>query len=189
MPDYDEIYQEGATPWEIGGPQPALAAVVTRGASVLDLGCGTGELAISLARRGHQVTAVDISSVAIERARTKAVAAAVTVDFRVCDVIELAMDPFDIVFDSGLLHSLHRWGGVEGYLALLPTLLVPGGSLFVLAIGVEAGQGWGVTEDYLRSVFTAPDWTNTRVTPADVAAFWNGDHIRLPGYLTSTTRA
>jgi SAM-dependent methyltransferase len=49
---------------ETAGPLPPGAA--------LDLGCGGGGDALWLARRGWQVTAVDISSVAVERLRARA---------------------------------------------------------------------------------------------------------------------
>ena len=82
---------------------------------MLDLGCGTGELALALARRGHQVTGVDISQVAIDAARAKAAAEGLTVHFEVQDATRLSLPsaPFDSVFDSGLLHNLVRHGGAE----------------------------------------------------------------------------
>ncbi|HWU11378.1 MAG TPA: class I SAM-dependent methyltransferase, partial [Streptomyces sp.] len=39
--------------------------------SVLDLGCGTGSLALLVAGQGHRVTAVDRSPRMVERARAK----------------------------------------------------------------------------------------------------------------------
>ncbi|RZU74427.1 methyltransferase family protein [Micromonospora kangleipakensis] len=114
-------------------------------------GCGTGDLTIALARRGYEVTAIDISRVAIDMARAKAVGEGLTVHFEVQDATDLSLPsaPFDSVFDSGLLHSLSRRGGgkVDEYLALLPGLAGPGATVFVLAVSLGAGQGWGVTED------------------------------------------
>jgi 2-polyprenyl-3-methyl-5-hydroxy-6-metoxy-1,4-benzoquinol methylase len=47
----------------------------------LDVGCGEGGDAIWLASQGWQVTAVDISEVALDRARSAAGAAGVVVDW------------------------------------------------------------------------------------------------------------
>ena len=49
-----------------------LAVVDERPASqVVDLGCGTGRLAIGMARAGHHVTGVDPAAASLERAKTK----------------------------------------------------------------------------------------------------------------------
>lgn len=53
-----------------------------RARSILDIGCGTGRHAIELARRGFEVTGIDLSAAQLRRAREQARAAGVTVDFR-----------------------------------------------------------------------------------------------------------
>ncbi|BEL05077.1 hypothetical protein Q0Z83_032680 [Actinoplanes sichuanensis] len=183
MTDYDGIYRSGAAPWEIGIPQPALDLTVS-GPRVLDIGCGSGEVALELARRGHQVTGVDVSAVAIEQARAKAAAEGLTIDFRVGDARSLSLEPFNAVIDSGLLHSLLRYGGAAPYVDLLPRLTAPGGSLTILAISAEGAQGWGVTEDYLKATFTAPTWTDVTVSPIEVISTAGP----LPGFLLQASR-
>ncbi|MGY0007371.1 class I SAM-dependent methyltransferase [Micromonospora sp. I033] len=198
--DYDEVYRDtahsGGPPWDIGGPQPALAAVLdggVRGPKVLDIGCGAGDLAVALARRGYQVTAVDISRVAIDQARAKVAGEGLTVHFEVQDATRLSLPsaPFDSVFDSGLLHSLVRRGGgaADEYLAALPGLAAPGATVFVLAVSLADGHGWGVTEELLRAGFAEPDWVGTEVEEIDVAAETAGEQLSLPGFLLRTVRA
>lgn len=66
---WDEMYSETEQRFS-GLPNDALVAEVTgmTPGRVLDLGCGEGADAYWLAERGWQVTAVDISKVAIDRA-------------------------------------------------------------------------------------------------------------------------
>jgi ubiquinone/menaquinone biosynthesis C-methylase UbiE len=164
-----------------------------KGPKVLDIGCGPGDLAIALARRGHHVTAVDISGVAIDQARAKAAREGVNVRFEVRDAARLSLPsaPFDSIFDSGLLHSLNRYqpDGTEAYLALLPGLAASGARLFLLAISREEAPEWGLSEDFLREKFAEPGWAGTRIEPVDVAAEWEGRRLALRGFLLRTTRA
>ncbi|HOW43728.1 MAG TPA: class I SAM-dependent methyltransferase [Candidatus Aminicenantes bacterium] len=67
---------------------------------ILDIGCGTGRHAIELARRGYRVVGVDLSAAQLRRAREKAAAAGVSIDFRRCDAREL---PFTAEFDLAIM--------------------------------------------------------------------------------------
>lgn len=71
-----------------------------RSARILDIGCGTGRHAIELARRGYKVTGVDLSEALLERAREKAAANGVSVDFRRHDAREL---PFAEEFELAIM--------------------------------------------------------------------------------------
>jgi cyclopropane fatty-acyl-phospholipid synthase-like methyltransferase len=51
------------------------------GCSILDMGCGTGRHAVELARRGYQVTGVDISSGMLAEAKKAAQEAKVKVEW------------------------------------------------------------------------------------------------------------
>jgi ubiquinone/menaquinone biosynthesis C-methylase UbiE len=62
---------------------------LSTGASVLDVGCGHGRIANRLARMGFQVTGVDASQKALERARSEAKALSVQVEYVEADFVSL----------------------------------------------------------------------------------------------------
>ncbi len=67
---------------------------------ILDIGCGTGRHSIELTRRGYNATGVDLSASMLARAREKASAAGLTIDFRQHDARNL---PFVGEFDLAIM--------------------------------------------------------------------------------------
>jgi SAM-dependent methyltransferase len=110
--DYEERYQTGNTPWDHGMPDGNLIAWVKRRpiepCKVLDIGCGTGENSIWLARQGFHATGCDLSPTATERAQAKAAAAGVKCTFMTADFLgdKLPGLPFGFAFDRGCLHCI-----------------------------------------------------------------------------------
>ena len=74
-------------------------AGIQPGQNVLDVACGTGVVAVTAARRGAQVTALDLTPELLARARENAEIANVTIDFRDGDVEQLPFkdEAFDVV--------------------------------------------------------------------------------------------
>lgn len=117
-PEWEYLYQTSTAtqlPWELGGPDPCLVRAIERKllpgrGRVVDLGCGLGSAAVYLAALGCQVTGVDLSATAIEKAKDKARQAGVTVDFRVSDALAtgLTAKSCDVVYDRGCLQHLSR---------------------------------------------------------------------------------
>lgn len=103
-------------------------AAIQPGQSVLDVGCGTGVVAITAARRGGKVSAIDITPPLLERARENAHIAAVHVDFREGDVEQL---PFsDGQFDVVLSQFAHIFAPrPEIAMAEMFRVLRPGGTI------------------------------------------------------------
>ena len=115
---YTLAYTVGFKPWERAATREAgrIAAMFDREErerqpphrSALDLGCGTGMQSIELARRGWQVTGIDIVSRAVRDARRRAHAAGVDVRFIDGDATALraAGFGFGLVLDFGMFHGL-----------------------------------------------------------------------------------
>lgn len=141
MPDWfaDESFWAEIYPFEFPLPvvdagvaqvDKAIALGGVRGGDALDLGCGPGRHAIPLARRGFQVTAVDLSAFHLAKARERAEAAQVAVEFVQSDMrafvraaaFDLAVslftsfgyfeDPLDDLRVLGHVHQSLRPGGV-----------------------------------------------------------------------------
>lgn len=81
---------------------------VVQGKKALDLGCGTGTTAFTLAELGLKVTGIDISETAIEMGRDLAQQQGLEIKFEVGDVLQLESHnkEFDIIYDSHCLHCI-----------------------------------------------------------------------------------
>ncbi len=79
------------------------------GASILDMGCGTGRHSVPLAKRGFAVTGVDLSQHMLEKARARAAAEKADVEFIQGDATTYRSEP---VFDAAI-------GLCEGAIGLL----------------------------------------------------------------------
>ncbi len=120
-----------------------LEQEIPAGASVLDVGCGTGTLSVLLAERGCSVTGVDLSPRMVERAQAKAVRHDVSVDFLLGDASDPPVAPgFDVVLARHVLWALPEpSAALDRWL----TLLTPAGRL-VLVEGLW-GTGAGLPAD------------------------------------------
>jgi SAM-dependent methyltransferase len=170
---WDASYQrEQAAPWDIGRPQPALEALAAQGrfaGDLLDAGCGTGEHALLAASRGATAFGVDISPVAIERARQKAADRGVTARFESGDILAMPLQPagFDTVLDSGLFHVFDD-NDRGHYVDVLARVLRPGGSCLLMCFSDRQPGVWGprrVTRDELVGAFST-GWVVETIEPA-----------------------
>jgi SAM-dependent methyltransferase len=130
--EWDARYSERAAMWS-GRPNGRLVAEVTglTPGRALDIGSGEGADAIWLAREGWTVTAIDVSPVAVDRARKAAHLAGVTVDWMCGDALRTSFPPgsFDLV--SMQYPALPKAGGEIAVRALLGAVR-PGGLLLAV---------------------------------------------------------
>jgi SAM-dependent methyltransferase len=97
----------------------------------LDVGCGEGADAVWLATRGWQVTACDVSQIALDRAEAAAKAAGVTVQWLCSGLLQMSLTPerFDLV--SVQYPALLRTADRQAERALIGAV-APGGILLVV---------------------------------------------------------
>jgi SAM-dependent methyltransferase len=144
---FDDAYR-GTPPWEIGRPQPALAELVDAGqvtGRVLDVGCGTGELALLAASRGLEVIGVDSSKRAIDIARQRAADRGVAgVGFEVGDAMDLGAlgATFDTVLDSGVFHVFDDTDRAR-YVESIRQVAVLGARYHLLVFSDATPGDWG----------------------------------------------
>jgi SAM-dependent methyltransferase len=130
--EWDERYADSGQLWS-GRPNGALVAEVaglTPG-RVLDVGCGEGADAVWLARGGWDVTAVEVSGVALQRAAGHAGDAGVSVRWLHADLVAAPLEPasFDLV--SAQYPALLRSPDAAAERALL-SAVAPGGLLLLV---------------------------------------------------------
>ncbi|WNI22254.1 bifunctional NAD(P)/FAD-dependent oxidoreductase/class I SAM-dependent methyltransferase [Streptomyces sp. ITFR-16] len=131
---WDARYRESDRIWS-GNPNTVLVREVEglKPGRALDLGCGEGADAVWLARWGWQVTATDISRVALERAAEHAADAGVSdrIDWQFHDLgISFPEGEFDLV-SAQFLHSMSELPR-ERILRRAAGAVAPGGVLLVV---------------------------------------------------------
>jgi SAM-dependent methyltransferase len=192
---WDASYRDGPAPWDIDGPQPAVARVAAAGGftgAVLDAGCGSGENALHVASLGLPVVGVDVAETALAMARAKAVARGIDAEFVACDAFRLDRlgRRFETVLDCGMFHTCDA-GERPGYVASLASVTDPGATLYVLCFsddGPDAGPH-PVSRDELAAVFgPGTGWRVDAVEPDRVMTRFH-DESGAPAWLATITRS
>ncbi|MDP7738243.1 class I SAM-dependent methyltransferase [Mycobacterium paragordonae] len=176
--DWDDAYQEkvfqAPPPWNIGEPQPDLAALIAAGkvqGEVLDAGCGVAELSLALAAAGYTVVGMDNSPTAISEA-TKAARerGLTTATFVVEDITKFSGydGRFGTVIDSTLFHSLPVEDR-DAYLQAIHRAAAPGAGYHALVFA----KGAFPAEAPYR-----PNEVDEQELRAAVSKYWQVDEIR-----------
>ncbi|WP_338834935.1 2-methoxy-6-polyprenyl-1,4-benzoquinol methylase, mitochondrial [Moorella humiferrea] len=134
--DYDDWYKRplGALVDRIEKEAVYAYLEPKKGEHILDVGCGTGNFSLELARLGVEVTGIDISEPMLETARRKAAAAGLELEFLHADAMNL---PFaDNTFDKIVsVTALEFAPDLKAALAESYRVLKPGGRMVIGLIG------------------------------------------------------
>jgi SAM-dependent methyltransferase len=150
---WDERYAAADQMWSTTPNRFVESALADlRPGDALDLACGEGRNAIWLARQGWRVTALDFSSVAVERGRR--LAGDVEIDWRVGDALSADLPSVDLVVLAYLqLPPTERTAAVRRAWAALR----PGGTFFLVAHdSTNLTEGTGGPQDP-AVLYTADD--------------------------------
>ncbi|HYM16809.1 MAG TPA: class I SAM-dependent methyltransferase, partial [Dehalococcoidia bacterium] len=112
----------------------ALAGV-PGGGRVLEIGCGTGQATLPMARRGYRITAVELGANLAAVARRKLARYGVDVQVGAFEEWPLPDDPFDLVLCVTAFH----WLDAAVALPKMARALRPGGAIAITSGGHVAG--------------------------------------------------
>lgn len=183
--NYELAYKVGFHPWEDAIEDPAFVETITelfedeeRGREppygrALDVGTGSGIWGIELAKRGWDVTGIDIVEKALQRGRDRVEEAGVEMELVSADVTDLrgaGIDgEFQLVLDTGTFHGLEP---VRREAMAREVDAVAGVDATVLLLVWEAKRRGplprGATNDEIEAAF--PGWTVTDVGPSQFEA-------------------
>jgi SAM-dependent methyltransferase len=160
---------------QVAGPPPL---------NVLDVGCGTGFLAMRMAELGHTAVGVDLSEEMLAEARRKTEGIGLAVRFQLGDAEAPPQDgaPYDVILERHVLWTLpqpreavHTW----------QTLLKPGGLLILIEgifemsdrtvypqLEAQLPLYGGRPGEELASLLAAEGFVQTAVRPLMDAALW-----------------
>ncbi|MET0899326.1 MAG: class I SAM-dependent methyltransferase [Mycobacterium sp.] len=190
--DWDSTYRgeadfDGPPPWNIGEPQPELAAVIADGkvrGTVLDAGCGYAELSLALAAQGYTVVGIELTPTAVAAATQAAQDRGLDNATFIQDDISTFTGfdgRFDTILDSTLFHSLPIEAR-DGYQRSVFAAAAPGAAYYILVFAAGAfppdleQKPNEVTEAELREA-VGKYWTIDEVRPA----FIHANMPQIPG--------
>lgn len=145
---YKKVYEAGANLWESDQPNGSLLMMLQKHpyllqGRIIDLGCGEGRDSLYLAQQGLEVTGLDVSKAALDKARLRASELKLTcVTFVETNVIYLRnvkSATYDLALNMGCLHMMtdeqHRRRHLERVYEILKT-----GGYFMVD---HCKQNWG----------------------------------------------
>lgn len=158
--DWEKVYESNATPWDVGKPEDALVEFINNGfvkpCRVLEIGCGNGNDAIFLAKKGFDVTAIDISKRAITEAKGRTEKAGVRCSFFAEDITELksVSGKFGFVYDRACFHFIPEEKRGKYIKTVKEFLLKDGYFLLIVSSDKDAVKGpYIFSKEDIRKIF------------------------------------
>jgi cyclopropane fatty-acyl-phospholipid synthase-like methyltransferase len=167
----EQIYENAPPdniPWNIKHPPKQLVELVESGkvipCSAVDLGCGSGNYAIWLAKKGFHVTGIDFSNKALELAHKQAEQENVHCTFLEADLTNADFKPntkYDFAYDWEVLHHVFPEDR-ERYIQNVDKMLQKGGTYFSVCFS-EQDPDFGGKGKY-------------RTTPMDTKLYFSSEN-------------
>ena len=159
---WEACYETDNDGWDLGGPTPffqRIASEIPKG-KICVIGCGRGYDAVTFAKEGFDVTAIDFAEPAVLEARERARKANVSLSVlreNIFDLPEELHGKFDYILEYTCFCAISPERRFE-YDRVVWQLLKPGGSLLGLFLPLdkeleEGGPPWGVDIMDLHKLF------------------------------------
>ncbi|APT84723.1 class I SAM-dependent methyltransferase [Corynebacterium aquilae] len=150
---------------DIVGEARLIDAMASRGAKILDAGCGQGRIGGYLAQAGHDVTGIDLDPYLVEIARAKYPEAVFVVGDLSAD--EMPGGPYELIVSAGNVVAFLEEDGRLPALKALARVLDRNGRL---VIGFGSGRGY-TFEEFLADAHSAGLREQNRYSSWDLQPF------------------
>ncbi|MGB6605479.1 MAG: bifunctional 2-polyprenyl-6-hydroxyphenol methylase/3-demethylubiquinol 3-O-methyltransferase UbiG [Steroidobacteraceae bacterium] len=151
---------------------------------VLDVGCGGGLLAESLAREGAQVTGIDLAPGMIEAARLHAAESGLVIDYRVSAAETLAQEAPGVYDIVTCMEMLEHVPAPAATVVALARLVRPGGAVFISTLNrnLKSFLLAIVAAEYLLRLIPRGTHEYERlITPSELARWGRAAGLALAG--------
>lgn len=145
--------------------------LATGGQAILDLGTGTGALALTFAERGNRVVAIDPAAAMLEQARRRAEARGVSIEFAQASA-EATGQP-DATFDAVSAATCWHWFDRARAAQECARLLRPQGLLLIAAMDWYATPGSALNASVALIHQHNPDWASGEAHGFDPRWGWD----------------
>lgn len=138
---YKKVHTEENSQWAGDKPSEILADYlekygITNNSKILEIGCGEGQNAIFLMKKGYKVYASDVSNEAISWCKKKAKENNVDENFFVMDVLKNNLqEKYDFIYSISTLHMLIKDGDRSNFLNFIYSHLEDDGKTLITIMG------------------------------------------------------